>query len=93
MVGEVTGWDRQGVPPGEGDIPRLGRKEGRSLWTKPEKTGEAVELEMGVGTQTKPCTGCLVGWMYACETSWEAKAQAPPLPEECGGLLGCGCLS
>lgn len=32
---------------------------------------------MGVGAQMKPCTGCLVGWLYACETSWEAKAQAP----------------
>lgn len=28
MVGEVTGWDRQVVPPGEGGIPSLGRKEG-----------------------------------------------------------------
>lgn len=73
MVGEVTGWDRQCVPPREGGIPRLGHKERRRLWT-----GEAMEKRMGVGTQMKSCTGCLVGWMCACETSWEAKAQAPP---------------
>lgn len=77
-VGEVTGWDRQGVPPGEGGISRLRCKEGGRLWAKPKRTGEAMEMRMGVGTQMKPCMSCLVGRVYACETSWEAKAQAPP---------------
>lgn len=39
MVGEVMSWDRQGVPPKEGGISRLGGKGGAGLWVKSERTG------------------------------------------------------
>lgn len=39
MVGRQRGWVRQGVPLGEGGIPRLGSKDGAGLWAKPGGTG------------------------------------------------------
>lgn len=39
MVGRRRGLVRQGVPLGEGGIPRLGSKESAGLWAKPEGTG------------------------------------------------------